>query len=95
MSRGFSLRDYLRTAAALPNGLRAEQSATNGVDHQTPLRAELFSADQMELFRTRGGASLPAIATACVGQDGRLDPPTPGLQGAVWSKRVTCGGLLL
>ena len=49
MSRGFSLRDYLRTAAALPNGLRAEQSATNGVDDQTPLRAELFSADQMEL----------------------------------------------
>ena len=49
MSRGFSLRDYLRTAAALPNGLRAEQSGTNGVDDQTPLRAELFSADQMEL----------------------------------------------
>src|SRR5687767_15593874 len=43
MSRGFSLRDYLRTATALPNGLRAEQSATNGVDDQTPLRAELSS----------------------------------------------------
>ena len=39
---------YLRTAAALPNGLLAEQSGTNGFDDQTSLRAELFSADQME-----------------------------------------------
>ncbi len=45
MNRGFSLRAYLRTATASPNG---ERAGTNGIDDQTPLRAELFSADQME-----------------------------------------------
>ncbi len=48
MNRGFSLRAYLRTSTTLPNGLRDDRGGTNGIDDQTPLRAELFSADQME-----------------------------------------------
>jgi cellobiose phosphorylase len=48
LNRGFSLREYLRTATILPNGLRDEPAGTNRIDDQTPLRAELFSADQME-----------------------------------------------
>ena len=48
MNRGFSLRAYLRTATTSPNGLRDERAGTNGTDDQTPLRSELFSADQME-----------------------------------------------
>ena len=71
MSRSFSLRDYLRTATALPSVLRAEQSAANGVDDQTPLRAELFSADQMELH----GSAL-AQQWACM--RARMDPTSGG-----------------
>ncbi|MEX0735024.1 MAG: glucoamylase family protein [Steroidobacteraceae bacterium] len=48
MNRGFSLREYLRTATTSSNGFRDERAGTNGTDDQTPLRAELFSADQME-----------------------------------------------
>ena len=45
MNRGFSLRAYLRTATESPNG---ELAGSNVIDDHTPLRAELFSADQME-----------------------------------------------
>jgi len=48
MNRGFSLRAYLRTATTSPNGFGDDRAGANGIDDQTPLRAELFSADQME-----------------------------------------------
>ena len=57
MTRGFSLRAYLRTATTSPDGLRDERAGANGNNDQTPLRAELFSADQMEQHgRTLAGA---------------------------------------
>ena len=57
MNRGFSLRAYLRTATTSPDGLRDERAGANGINDQTPLRAELFSADQMEQHgRTLAGA---------------------------------------
>jgi cyclic beta-1,2-glucan synthetase len=56
MIRGFLSNAYLRAAAALRDSMHGAGRSSNGQDDQTPLRAELFSVEQME----RHGKSLAA-----------------------------------
>ena len=48
MSRGFLTSAFLRACAALRDSMRNSGPGSGGADDQTPLRAELFSVDQME-----------------------------------------------
>ncbi len=48
MSRGFLTSAFLRARAALRNSMRNASPGSSSNDDQTPLRAELFSVDQME-----------------------------------------------
>ncbi|MGB5132170.1 MAG: hypothetical protein WBO00_06120, partial [Steroidobacteraceae bacterium] len=48
MSYWFSFMAFLRSAVASPDGRRARRRGPNESDELTPLRAELFSADQLE-----------------------------------------------
>ena len=54
MNRHILSRTYVRISSALPGG--RERNGDNGIEAQPPLRAELFSADQME----QHGRSLAA-----------------------------------
>jgi cyclic beta-1,2-glucan synthetase len=69
MNRGFSFRAFLQSAAASTNGLRNQHSVPGGTDDQTPLRAELFSADQME---QHGAALATAHALSRISPQNRL-----------------------
>jgi cellobiose phosphorylase len=55
MNRHILSRTFVRISSALPGG--RERNGDDGVDAQPPLRAELFSADQME----QHGRSLAAL----------------------------------
>jgi cellobiose phosphorylase len=48
MSRGFLTSAFLRACAALRHSMRNASPGSSVTDDQTPLRAELFSVDQME-----------------------------------------------
>src|SRR5687767_5696264 len=48
MSRGFLTGGFLRASAALADSMRRASPGTGVPDDQTPLRAELFSVEQME-----------------------------------------------
>ena len=57
MNRHILSRTFVRISSALPGG--RERYGDDGIDAQPPLRAELFSADQME----QHGKSLAALHT--------------------------------
>ena len=48
MRYGIAFKVFLRTAVAYPDHWRRGHSSLDDTEDQTPLRAELFSADQME-----------------------------------------------
>ena len=48
MSRGFLAGAFLRASAALRDSMRSASLGSGATDDQTPLRAELFSVEQME-----------------------------------------------
>ena len=56
MSRGFLANAFLRASAALRDSMRSAGPGSGTTDDQTPLRAELFSVEQME----QHGKSLAA-----------------------------------
>ncbi len=56
MSRGYLTGVFLRASAALRDSMRSAGLGSSPVEDQTPLRAELFSVEQME----RHGKSLAA-----------------------------------
>ncbi len=56
MSRGFLANAFLLASAALRDSMRGTGPGSGNSDDQTPLRAELFSVEQME----RHGKSLAA-----------------------------------
>ena len=57
MNRHILSRTFVRISSALPGG--RERNGDDGIDAQPPLRAELFSADQME----QHGRSLASLHT--------------------------------
>ena len=56
MSRGFLANAFLLASAALRDSMRSRGLGSGATDDQTPLRAELFSVEQME----RHGKALAA-----------------------------------
>ena len=48
MSRGFLTGGFLRASAALADSMRRGSPGSGVTDDHTPLRAELFSVEQME-----------------------------------------------
>jgi hypothetical protein len=48
MNRGFLANAFLRASAALRASMHSAGPGSGTTDDQTPLRAELFSAEQME-----------------------------------------------
>ena len=48
MSRGFLANAFLLASAALRDSMRSMSPGSGATDDQTPLRAELFSVEQME-----------------------------------------------